>query len=232
MDIVMPKVLLIDDDAALTGMLTEFLRGEGFEIAAAFNGLEGTAAALDPGLDAVILDVMMPDISGIETLQRIRAQSAVPVIMLTAKGDEEERAAGLEMGADDYIAKPYYPRELLARLKAVLRRQNLSTAQSSQYLAAGRLRLLPARRLVTFDARPMELTTCEFDLLQALLRSGDAVATKDELSLSVLGRRREAYDRSIDVHVSNLRKKLDTVSGRTIEIETIRAVGYRLRVAA
>ncbi|MCP5412626.1 MAG: response regulator [Alphaproteobacteria bacterium] len=134
----MPKVLLIDDDTALTGMLTEFLRGEGFEIAAAFNGAEGVAAALDPDLDAVILDVMMPDISGIEALQRIRAASSVPVIMLTAKGDEEERVAGLEMGADDYIAKPYYPRELLARVRAVLRRQYSAAAHPPQHFMVGR----------------------------------------------------------------------------------------------
>ncbi len=225
----MPKVLLIDDDAALTGMLTEFLRGEGFETTAAFNGTEGAVAALDPTLDAVILDVMMPDISGIETLQRIRSTSSVPVIMLTAKGAEDDRVAGLEVGADDYIAKPYYARELLARLKAVLRRQRGS--QPPQYFLAGKLRLVPAKREVTFDGRPMELTTCEFDLLEALLRSRDSVATKDDLSLSVLGRRREAYDRSIDVHVSNLRKKLSAISGKTIEIETVRAVGYRLKVA-
>ena len=226
----MPKVLLIDDDAALTGMLTEFLRGEGFETTAAFNGTEGAVAALDPTLDAVILDVMMPDISGIETLQRIRSTSSVPVIMLTAKGAEDDRAAGLEVGADDYIAKPYYARELLARLKAVLRRQRTGGTQSPQYFLAGKLRLVPARREVAFDGVPFELTTCEFDLLEALLRSGDAVATKDELSLTVLGHKREPYDRSIDVHVSNLRKKLCAISGKTIEIETVRAVGYRLKV--
>ena len=226
----MPKVLLIDDDAALTGMLTEFLRGEGFETAAAFNGTEGAVAALDPTLDAVILDVMMPDISGIETLQRIRSTSSVPVIMLTAKGAEDDRVAGLEVGADDYISKPYYARELLARLKAVLRRQRGS--QPPQYFLAGKLRLIPSKREVSFDGKTFELTTCEFDLLEALLRSRDTVATKDDLSLSVLGRRREPYDRSIDVHVSNLRKKLSVISGKTIEVETVRAVGYRLKVAA
>ena len=226
----MPKVLLIDDDAALTGMLTEFLRGEGFETAAAFNGTDGAAAALDPTLDAVILDVMMPDISGIETLQRIRSTSSVPVIMLTAKGAEDDRVAGLEVGADDYISKPYYARELLARLKAVLRRQRGS--QPPQYFLAGKLRLIPSKREVSFDSQTFELTTCEFDLLEALLRSRDTVATKDDLSLSVLGRRREPYDRSIDVHVSNLRRKLSVISAKTIEVETVRAVGYRLRVAA
>jgi two-component system OmpR family response regulator len=226
----MPKVLLIDDDAALTGMLTEFLRGEGFETAAAFNGTDGAAAALDPTLDAVILDVMMPDISGIETLQRIRSTSSVPVIMLTAKGAEDDRVAGLEVGADDYISKPYYARELLARLKAVLRRQRGS--QPPQYFLAGKLRLIPSKREVSFDGQTFELTTCEFDLLEALLRSRDTVATKDDLSLSVLGRRREPYDRSIDVHVSNLRKKLSAISAKTIEVETVRAVGYRLKVTA
>ncbi|MEI7791479.1 MAG: response regulator transcription factor [Alphaproteobacteria bacterium] len=225
-----PKVLLIDDDATLTAMLTEFLRGEGFETIAAFNGIDGALAALDPDLDAVILDVMMPDISGIETLQRIRSSSAVPVIMLTAKGAEDERVAGLEMGADDYIAKPYYARELLARLKAVLRRKPGANAQPVQHFAAGKLRLVPARREVSFDGRPFEVTTCEFDLLEALLRNKEAVATKDELSLSVLGRKREPYDRSIDVHVSNLRKKLLSASSKAIEIETVRAVGYRLKV--
>ncbi len=225
-----PKVLLIDDDATLTAMLTEFLRGEGFETIAAFNGIDGALAALDPDLDVVILDVMMPDISGIETLQRIRSSSAVPVIMLTAKGAEDERVAGLEMGADDYIAKPYYARELLARLKAVLRRKPGANAQPVQHFAAGKLRLVPARREVSFDGRPFEVTTCEFDLLEALLRNKEAVATKDELSLSVLGRKREPYDRSIDVHVSNLRKKLLSASSKAIEIETVRAVGYRLKV--
>jgi two-component system OmpR family response regulator len=225
----MPKVLLIDDDTALTRMLTKFLEGEGFETVAAFNGTEGAVAALDPSLDAVILDVMMPDISGIETLQRIRATSSVPVIMLTARGSEDDRATGLEIGADDYIAKPYYARELLARLNAVLRRQHAVSTPNSQHLVAGRLRVIPAKREVTFDAKPVEVTSTQFDLLEALLRSGQTVATRDDLSLSVLGRKREPYDRSIDVHVSNLRKKLYVISKMTIEIETIRAVGYRLR---
>jgi two-component system OmpR family response regulator len=228
----MPKVLLIDDDVALTRMLTTFLEGEGFETIAAFNGTEGAVAALDPSLDAVILDVMMPDISGIETLQRIRATSSVPVIMLTARGSEDDRSQGLEIGADDYIAKPYYARELLARVNAVLRRQHAVSQPNAQHLVAGRLRVIPAKREVTFDAKPIDVTTTQFDLLEALLRSGSSVATRDDLSLAVLGRKREPYDRSIDVHVSNLRKKLCVISKMTIEIETIRAVGYRLRMKA
>lgn len=226
----MPKVLLIDDDTALTRMLTQFLEGEGFQTTAAFNGAEGAVAALDPSLDAVILDVMMPDISGIETLQRIRTTSSVPVIMLTARGSEDDRATGLEIGADDYIAKPYYARELLARLNAVLRRQYAASCPRSPHLVAGKLRLIPAKREVTFDGKPVEVTATEFDLLELLIRNGTAVATRDDLSLSVLGRKREPYDRSIDVHVSNLRKKLHIVSKMTIEIETLRSVGYRLKV--
>lgn len=225
----MPKILLVDDDAALTGMLTEFLAVEGFETAAAFNGADGIKAVRDKHVDAVILDIMMPDLSGLDVLRQIRSFSSVPVIMLTAKGADDDRVAGLEDGADDYIAKPYYARELLARLKAVLRRQPREHAPGPERLAAGRLMLVPAKREVTYDASPLELTTSEFELLEGLLRAGDMVATKDELSLQVLGRKRQPYDRSIDVHVSNLRKKLDACSQKAIRIETVRGVGYRLR---
>ena len=227
----MPKVLLIDDDAALTGMLTEFLVREGFEVTSAFNGIDGAVAALDRSLDAVILDVMMPDVSGIETLQQIRTTSAVPVIMLTAKGAEDDRAIGLEMGADDYVAKPYYARELLARLKAVLRRQQTRAAQPLSGLAAGKLRLMPSTREVSFSGKNLDLTACEFDLLWTLMRNGPSAVTRDDLSLAVLGRKREPYDRAIDVHVSNFRKKLMSNTDGTIEVETVRNIGYRLRVS-
>jgi two-component system OmpR family response regulator len=227
----MPKILLVDDDAALTGMLTEFLGVEGFEIAAAFNGADGIKAARDKSVDAVILDVMMPDLSGLDVLREIRSFSTVPVIMLTAKGAEDDRVAGLEDGADDYIAKPYYARELLARLKAVLRRQPPAHAPEPEQLCAGQLVLVPAKREVRYGGEMLELTTSEFELLEGLLRAGDVVATKDDLSLQVLGRKRQAYDRSIDVHVSNLRKKLDICSSKAVRIETVRGIGYRLRVA-
>ena len=226
----MSKILLIDDDAALTNMLTEFLEGEGFETVASFNGTDGAIAATDPSVDAVILDMMMPDISGIEALQRIRASSSVPVIMLTARGSEDDRAAGLEFGADDYIAKPYYARELLARIKAVLRRQGASALARPQRLVMGGLCMIPSERQVTFAAKPIELTTTQFGMLELLLRSAFALVTKDELSATVLRRKRQPYDRSIDVHMSNLRKKLGTISASAIEIETVRAIGYRLKV--
>lgn len=227
----MPKILLVDDDAALTGMLTEFLGVEGFETSAAFNGADGVRAARERQVDAVILDVMMPDLSGLDVLRQIRSFSSVPVIMLTAKGAEDDRVAGLDVGADDYIAKPYYARELLARLKAVLRRQPLTQMPGPERLTAGGLLLIPAKREVTYEGAALELTTSEFELLESLLRAGDMVATKDELSVQVLGRKRQPYDRSIDVHVSNLRRKLDGCSQKTVRIETVRGIGYRLKVA-
>ena len=166
--------------------------------------------------------------NGIEVLGRIRQTSTVPVLMLTARGDDVDRVIGLELGADDYIAKPYYPRELLARVRAVLRRTGGQS--SSVPLAIKALKLDPARRDVRWDGRPIDLTATEFSLLEALMRGGDIVSTKDELSLAALGRQRQRYDRSIDVHVSNLRQKLSQASAGVVEIETIRGVGYRVAV--
>lgn len=218
-------------------MLGEYLAGEGIRTTAAFNGPDGVAAALSGQYDAVILDVMLPGIDGNEVLRRIRQSatpsSAVPVIMLTAKGGDVDRVVGLEMGADDYVAKPYFPRELVARLRAVLRRQrDPAPAAAAAGLAMGPLSLSPGKREVLWDGAPFELTTSEFDLLEQLMRTGEMVSSKEELSLKVLGRARESYDRSVDVHVSNLRRKLSAASGGRCEIETIRGVGYRLKVQA
>jgi two-component system OmpR family response regulator len=221
-------VLLVDDDTGLSEMLTEYLAAEGIRTTAAFNGPDGAAAALSGQFDVVVLDVMLPGMDGNEVLRHIRRSSEIPVIMLTAKGGYVEREVGLEMGADYYISKPYYPRELVARLRAVTRRQR-DTAPAAA-LKAGRLELSPGKREVSWDGRPFELTTSEFDLLENLMRAGELVSSKEELSLKVLGRPREIYDRSVDVHVSNLRKKLANCSGGEIEIETIRGVGYRLRL--
>jgi two-component system OmpR family response regulator len=223
-----PHVLIIDDDAELSGMLTEYLAGEGFETTTALNGEEGARKAATAHFDAVILDVMLPDISGIEVLRRLRQAGSVPIIMLTAKGSDVDRVVGLEMGADDYVAKPYYPRELVARLRAVLRRQSAARPAGDD-IGFGALTLNPARRDVRWSGAAFELTASEFNMLEALLRAGDAVASKDELSATVLGRPRESYDRSVDVHVSNLRRKLAAVSQGGLEIETIRGIGYRLR---
>ncbi|WP_129779503.1 response regulator transcription factor [Peristeroidobacter soli] len=223
------RVLLIDDDAELSRMLKQYLAGEGFEMSAAADGEEGVQAALSGRFDAVLLDVMMPRMNGIEALRRIRRVSDVPVIMLTARGEGLDRVAGLETGADDYIAKPYYPLELVARLRAVLRRlpKTIRPEQPST-LQLGNLELsVSQRRVLVGAATLVDLTATEFNVLEALLRTGDAVLSKDDLSMQALGRKREPYDRSIDVHVSNIRQKL-TAAGATVQIETVRGIGYRI----
>ena len=220
------RILLIDDDADLSAMVAEYLAVEGFETTVVHNGEDGVTAALTGDYGAVILDVMMPRMSGIEVLRRVRQSSAIPVIMLTAKGDDVDRVIGLEMGADDYVPKPYYPRELLARLRAILRRAPTPAAQRSpDQLTAGRLTLWPLQRRVERGGQPIELTVSEFNLLEILMRAGEEVASKEQLSLHGLGRHHEAYDRSVDVHMSNLRQKL---GGGDVEIETVRGIGYRL----
>lgn len=223
----MTDVLLIDDDTELSRMLGEFLSEEGFSVTAATNGEEGAALALSGRFAAVILDVMLPRINGVDVLRRVRAESAVPIVMLTARGDYVDRIVGLELGADDYVAKPYHPRELVARLRAVLRRTD--TPRTNSALSIGALRLDAARRGTYWQDRPIDLTATEFKLLQALMISGETVATKEALSLAVLGRARQPYDRSIDVHASNLRLKLDKATDGGIAIETVRGVGYRVR---
>ena len=210
-------------------MVAEYLAVEGFETSVVHNGEDGVSAALSGDYAAVILDVMMPRLSGIEVLRRVRQSSQVPVIMLTAKGDDVDRVIGLEMGADDYVAKPYYPRELLARLRAILRRAPAPPQpKGPDRLSAGRLTLWPAQRRAEHAGAALELTATEFNLLEILLRAGEEVSSKEQLSLQGLGRHHEAYDRSVDVHVSNLRQKL----GRSdVEIETVRGIGYRLKMA-
>lgn len=222
-------ILLIDDDDTVSEMLTEYLASEGFRITSAFSGHEGEVAISSESFDAVILDVMLPDVNGLEVLRRIRSTSDVPVIMLTARGDDVERVIGLEMGADDYMAKPYFPRELLARLRARLRREIHKDQASIDQLAVGELTLSIARREVAWRAAPFELTTTEFNMLAALMRADKVVMSKDDLSIIVLGRRREPYDRSIDVHAGHLRRKIAAATGERMDIETVRGIGYRLR---
>ncbi len=224
------RVLLIDDDAELGAMLTEYLGGEGFTTTVVTNGLAGAEAALSGDHDVVILDVMLPSLNGVEVLRRIRQSSGIPIIMLTAKGDHVDRIVGLEMGADDYVPKPCYPRELVARLRAVLRRSEGAAEHGlGQALVQGGLRLVPAQRRAQWGEEPLDLTVTEFNLLEALMRGRDRVLSKDELSEKALGRPREPYDRSVDVHVSNLRQKLAALAGEAVEIETVRGVGYRLK---
>ena len=223
------EILLIDDDVQLGALMGDYLLPQGFRVTASATGEEGVDLALSGRFALVLLDVMLPGIDGIEVLRRVRARSTVAVVMLTARGDDDvERVIGLELGADDYLAKPCFPRELLARLRAVLRRTRDLPAQPM--ISAGRLRLDKARRTTSWGDQQVALTVTEFNLLELLMHGGDTVSARDALCLAALGRSRHPYDRSIDVHVSNLRLKLDRATGRNIGIETVRGVGYRLRM--
>lgn len=219
------RVLLVDDDVELTEMLKRYLSAEGFEVDVVHDGEAGAMHAT-AGYDAVILDVMLPGLAGTEVLGRIRRRSDIPVIMLTAKGDDLERAVGIELGADDYIAKPYFPRELVARLRAVLRRHGARSDAPINHLDAGPVRIDKRNRVATVDGRALDLTFAEFSLLLLLMEADGGIATKEEISLHVLGRQLQSFDRSVDVHVSNLRQKLSSCPA--ITLETIRKVGYRL----
>ncbi|MEC5344329.1 response regulator transcription factor [Brenneria populi] len=225
------KILLVDDDVELGNMLSEYLNAEGFVTSRALTGKEGIEGAMSGEYTAIILDIMLPDMSGIDVLRQIRKNQQLPVIMLTAKGDNIDRVIGLEMGADDYMPKPCYPRELVARLRAVLRRYDdrPSKEQDDSVASYGDLALNPATRSSEWRGQAFDLTASEFNLLELLLRSPERVVSKDELSEKCLGRRREAYDRSVDVHISNIRQKLSALEGNTMTIETVRSVGYRIR---
>lgn len=225
------KILLVDDDAELGSMLCEYLTAEGFNAEQVLTGKEGVDGAMSNQYTAMILDIMLPDMSGIDVLRQVRRSQQLPIIMLTAKGDNIDRVIGLEMGADDYVPKPCYPRELVARLRAVLRRyedkpEKISDTGSVFY---GELTLNTSTRDSEWRGVSFDLTASEFNLLELLMRSPDRVVTKDELSEKCLGRRREAYDRSVDVHISNIRQKLSALEGSTLTIETVRSVGYRIR---
>jgi two-component system OmpR family response regulator len=223
------RILLVDDDTALSAMLTEYLSKEGFEVNALAHSREAAAAALSGQYDVVVLDVMLPGVSGLEVLRQIRQTSRVPVIMLTAKGDDVDRVIGLEMGADDYVSKPFYSRELLARLKAVLRRTTSGEpVRAGRTLTIGDLVVVPARRTVTYREVSLVLTVTEFNLLELLMTAAGDLVSKDALSERALGRRRESYDRSVDVHITHLRQKLTVATAGRIEITTVRGVGYAL----
>lgn len=227
----MTRVLLVDDDVELCRMLAEYLAPEGFETSAVHDGEEGVRAALAGGYEAVVLDVMMPRLNGTDALRRIRQSSRIPVLMLTAKGDDVDRIVGLELGADDYLGKPFNPRELVARLRAVLRRSAGAPAGGGgapDALRAGDAALWPAERRAEWRGRALDLTSTEFNLLEVLLRNAGRVVSKAELSGHGLGRPLARYDRSIDMHVSALRHKLGTLADGRSPIQTVRGVGYQL----
>ncbi|HLS55173.1 MAG TPA: response regulator transcription factor [Zeimonas sp.] len=224
----MPSVLLVDDDVELSELLREYLQQEGFDTDAVHDGESGVARALQGTYDIVVLDVMMPRLDGVEALRRIRLASRVPVLMLTAKGDDVDRIVGLELGADDYVPKPCTPRELAARLRAILRRVRPGDAGAAdEPLAAGPLSLWPGKRRAQWRGEALALTSTEFSLLEVLARQAGRVVGKAELSEQALGRPLARFDRSIDVHVSSLRQKLGQRDDGRSWIETVRGRGYQ-----
>lgn len=224
----MAKVLLIDDDEELVEMLTEYLEQDGFSVQAAHDGEQGLKAALSSRPDIVVLDVMMPRLNGVETLRRLRQESQMPVLMLTARGDDTDRILGLELGADDYVPKPCTPRELSARIRAILRRTQAASPESgaAAHLVAGALEMWPERRVVQWDGQPVDLTSTEFNLLEVLLRNSGKTVSKAELSEKALGRPLARFDRNIDVHMSSLRHKLGALPDGRSCIQTVHRQGY------
>ncbi|MEH0667817.1 response regulator [Vibrio scophthalmi] len=224
----MAHLLLIDDDTELTGLLTEVLTFEGFTISEANNGEEGLALVSDE-IDLILLDVMMPKLNGMETLKRLREKWETPVLMLTAKGEEIDRVIGLELGADDYLPKPFSDRELLARIRAILRRtQGKSASKNGDCIEYQDLKVYPGKQEAYCQGDLLELTTTEFALLSHFVQNPGETLTKEALSLDVLGKRLAAFDRAIDMHVSNLRKKLPERTDGKPRIKTLRGRGYLL----
>jgi DNA-binding response OmpR family regulator len=225
----MPNILLIDDDRELTDMLAEYLAGEDFGVEAVHDGQSGETEALSGRYDIVVLDVMLPRLSGIEVLRRIRRSSSIPVLLLTARGDDVDRISGLDLGADDYVPKPCSPGELVARLRAILRRVSNSQSDAAlEAISSGLLRLWPGMRKAEWRNEPLELTGTEFSLLEELARNAGHVVSKDQLSLNALGRALTPYDRRVDVHISSIRYKLGPRPDGQPWILGIRGRGYQL----
>jgi two-component system response regulator CpxR len=225
----MNRILVIDDDIGLCELMTDYLTKEGFEVEVIHDGEAGASRALSGEYAMVVLDVMLPGINGFEVLRRLRAGSATPVLMLTARGDDVDRIVGLEMGADDYLPKPFNPRELVARIRAVQRRTAAtpkSVASAQENLAVGDILLDMGARTVHLAGMPVELTSVEFSLLEVLVRLAGQVVSREDLSQQALGRELNAYDRSIDMHVSSLRRKLSVIGEESERIKTVRGTGY------
>jgi two-component system response regulator CpxR len=223
-------ILLVDDDRVLSDLLRQYFEGEGYSVSQVFDGQNAVTRASEQSFDVIVLDVMMPVMDGFETLRALRKVNDTPVIMLTARGEDIDRIIGLEMGADDYLAKPCNPRELLARIKAILRRTDWSGRKSStddSSLEFGRLKLEPANREARVNGEEFNLTSTEYSVLETLMRYQGKLVSKDTLSQYALGRKLGQHDRSVDMHISHLRKKLDRAHCG-ITIKTIRGHGFRL----
>ncbi|MGH9943437.1 MAG: response regulator [Pyrinomonadaceae bacterium] len=227
----MEKILVVDDDVELCELVVEYLAPEGFNVETVDDGLEGVERALANDYAIIVLDVMLPSINGFEVLRRLRARSRTPVLMLTARGADVDRIVGLELGADDYLPKPFNPRELVARIHAILRRTQTrsetdgSTA-SSETLTVGDVRLNVGARTVHRGGELIELTSAEFDMLTKLIANAGRVVSRDELAGAALGRPLAPLDRSVDMHISSLRRKLGHEVNGIERIKTVRGTGY------
>ena len=224
----MKKILVIDDDQALTQLLVDYLHSNEFGVVVEHDGEQGLATAMRLDFDLILLDVMLPKLNGFELLQQLRNHKSTPVIMLTAKGDDFDRIFGLEIGADDYIAKPFNHRELLARVKALVRRVDLLTSKPNiDKIEFEEINLCMQSRSVQVSDQPVDLTGTEFEILHLLIMQPSEIVSKEDISQKVLGRRLAPYDRSIDMHVSNIRKKIGQLTS-VERIKTIRGSGYVL----
>lgn len=225
----MEEILLIDDDVELCSMLVDYLGRYGFHVTAVHRGDTGLKESLKKQYALILLDVMLPGLDGFEVLKRIRAVSSTSVLLLTARGDDVDRIVGLEIGADDYLPKPFNPRELLARMRAILRRSSSTEATiEPTLLQADGLELDTAARTVSQNGERIDLTDVEFALLEALLHSPGKVVTREELAENVLGRKFHPFDRSLDMHISRLRRKLGGKGMEDDRVKTVRGTGYQL----
>lgn len=238
----MSKILLVDDDVELTNLLAELLSLEGFDIHVVHNGQEALTELELQTYDIILLDIMMPVLNGIETLKQLRQKLTTPVLMLSARDDDIDRVLGLELGADDYLPKPFNDRELVARIKAILRRtagnrplatdvitpSSQTAEENSKQLSFGGVELHPGRQQAIFEGKDLELTGTEFALLQMLMRNPGQILSRELLSLEILGKRLTPYDRAIDMHISNLRKKLPERNDNLPWFKTLRGRGYLL----
>src|SRR5665213_309262 len=216
------RILIVDDDEELSSLLTELLTREGFQVECQNDGRRGLTAALSGGFDLLVLDVMLPGLDGFEILRRVRRETRLPVLMLTARGEDEDRIVGLELGADDYLPKPFNTRELVARIRAIMRR--LEERNPGVRLEINGIAIDPGTREVMREGSGVEVTTFEFDILETLMRSAGRVVSRDELMEELYGRKATPYDRLVDMHISHLRKKLE---GDKPLIITVRGVGYQ-----